>query len=481
MLQLMTSFFARANPTIVPGGDTLRVQQLLALGDTLVDSLVGQPYLQARMWKVLGTVQLARGRAAEAERALARSYERLQGLQGADSIELAWTYHELARAVDSHAGRARSLPMFEQSVARLERVPGISPLDLATARRELAERTMDRDAARKVLERATEPKIMLTASDSMEHASALNALANERYGAGKLCEALALFEETVRVLDGQLPADHPTQLLVRGNVATMHRDLGEYDQAEGMATALLDAQRKQVTPNPLALAAAIEHLAGAQALRGFLEEAERGYDEAVAIEANGLASAHTMLVWNRYSQAVVRGARGRSPEAIATLDTVLAMMRRGGFAGTDTLTALDLQAAYLIEQGRYQKAGLILARTRSGLASRETAHRVGHETHAQLEGILALAERRTDDALRWFDAARQSQARRLPDTHPEALGNECGRGVALARLGDRARALPLLREACAGYRRYGLHMRHLVRLGQEARTTLEASQGEVTK
>ncbi|MBL8982542.1 MAG: serine/threonine protein kinase [Gemmatimonadetes bacterium] len=475
VVQLLTSFFSRANPSLTPGGDTLRVQQLLALGDSLVDALEGQPYLQARMWRVLGSAQLSRGRPDEAERALQRAYDGLMRLDGTDSLEAAQLYHELALAVDGRAGRARSLPMFESVVERLSRATGATALEVAAARREVAERAMDRDSARRILEAASQATVMRTANDSMEHAASLNGLANDRYGTGRLREALALFEETVRVLDALLPPDHPTQLLVRGNLATMHRDLGNLDVAEAMSRDLLRVLRAQVTPNPLGEAAAIERLAGTQALRGFLEEAERGYDEALRLQQGEVESAHATIVWNRYSQAVVRGARGRANEAIATLDSVLAMMRRGGFAEGDSLPAMDLRAAYLIEQGRFDAAARELARTRPRLEVVLSPSHPSREAHAQLQGIVALQQRRPDSALAWFDRARRSQRERLPDTHPEVVGNECGRGVAMARLGRRAEALPLLRGACSRYRGYGLHLRRLLRLGADALRELEGT------
>src|SRR5690606_33929788 len=62
VIGLLTSLFESSNPRIVPGGDTVRVAAVLEQAEAEVERLEGQPELQARMWRVLGTMHAARSR-----------------------------------------------------------------------------------------------------------------------------------------------------------------------------------------------------------------------------------------------------------------------------------------------------------------------------------------------------------------------------------------------------------------------------------
>lgn len=469
VVALLTSLFARANPVLVPGGDTLRVEQLLAAGDTLVDSLSGSPYVQARMWRVLGTMHQARGRLDVAEVTLRRAYDRMMSLPGSDSLEVAQTYHELARAVEKHEGRIKALPMFRASVERLRHAPGVQPKDVMIAERELAERTNDRNASVEALKALAANKILRTASDSMEHAASLNALASSHFAVGLMRDAKPPFTESLQLLEALLPVGHPNRLIVQGNLAMTLRDLGEFEVAEGMARDMLALQRAQVTDNPVALAGALERLASAQAFRGFLEDAERGYRAARALENAALAPEHSMILYNMWSLSYLANARGRVREAFAISDSALRLARFGGASEIDSLALHDVRAGYMMERGRFEDAQRVLrltdARIRK-LAPFPNATLDNHETEL---GMLALGQARFDDALRAFTAAATGRRARILATHPDIAGDECGRGIALAKLNRPAEAAPLLNGACARYRTLGTYSRQLVRWADESR------------
>jgi len=469
VVALLTSLFARANPVLVPGGDTLRVEQLLAAGETLVDSLSGTPYVQARMWRVLGTMHQARGRLDVAEVTLRRAYDRMMAMNGSDSLEVAQTYHELARAVESHEGRAKALPMFAASFERLRRSPGVRPQDLMVAERELAERSNDQAASRKALQQLVAAKVMKSAADSMEQAASLNALASSRYGAGQMRDARTLFGESLRLLEALLPVAHPNRLVVEGNLAMALRDLGEFALAEGMARKMVDLQRTQVTDNPIAMAGAMERLASTQALRGFLDDAERGYRQAGTLENSVLAPTHSMILMNMGSLSYLTSARGRSREALLVSDSALRIARAGGASETDSLWLHDLRAGIHIELERWDDAQRALKQTDAPIRRLAPFPHWLLDTHGTALGMLSLGQARYDNAATHFTAAASGRRARTSPLHPEIAGDDCGRGIALAKLDRRVEAAPLLADACARYKTLGTYSRLLVRWAEETR------------
>ncbi|MCC6242452.1 MAG: tetratricopeptide repeat protein, partial [Gemmatimonadaceae bacterium] len=469
VVALLTSLFARANPVTVPGGDTLRVQQLLAAGETLVDSLAGQPYLQARMWRVLGTMHYARGRVDAAERMLQRAYDSMMSIRGSDSLEVAQIYHELARAVEAHQGTPRALPLFTSSVERLRRAPGVSAKDIMIAERELAERSILAADSRRALEALVAKKSLTSANDSMEYAASLNALASERYASGNMREAVVLFTETLRYLELLLPDGHPNRLIVAGNVAMARRDYGEFDVAEGIARTVLAEQKTQITENPIAVAGAIERLASTQALRGFLEDAERGYREARRIEQDLLSPTHSMIMYNQWSLAFVVDARGRPREASQIADSAMRTARSTGSPPMDTLALTDLRALFLMHQQQWQAAERMLLLTGPKMRALTNGPHMSIDSHETWMGMLALGQARYEAAIGHFTAAAAGKRARLLGTHPDIAGDDCGRGIALAKLERAKEATPLLRDACRRYVSLGTHSRLIARWAEEVK------------
>lgn len=467
VVALLTSLFARANPVTVPGGDTLRVQQLLAAGDTLVDSLDEQPYLQARMWRVLGTMHYARGRVDAAEELLQRAYDRMMSIRGADSLEVAQTYHELARAVEAHQGKPKAMSMFATSVERLRRAPGVSEKDIMIAERELAERSNSVAESRRALEALVAKKTLRTANDSMEYAASLNALASERYGSGQMRDAVVLFTETLRYLELLLPDGHPNRLIVAGNVSMARRDYGEFEMAEGLARQVLTQQRTQVTENPIAVAGAIERLASTQAMRGFLEDAERGYREARRIENDLLPPTHSMRVYNAWSLAFIVDARGRAREASLIADSAIRLARQGGLSPMDTLTLTDLRALFLMHQEQWQPAERLLLPTGPRMRALAGGPHMSIDSHETWLGMLALGQARYAAAIQHFTDAAAGKRARVLASHPDIAGDDCGRGIAFAKLGRSSEAAPLLRDACSRYLTLGTHSRLIARWAAE--------------
>ena len=468
VVALLTSFFAQSNPMIVPGGDTLRVQQLLSFAEASIDSLTREPAVQARMWSVLGEMHAARGRPDLAVSLLQRSYDRMLSANGSDSLDVARTHLSLARAVDLYEGQRKSLPMFEVSLARFRRVLGDSASEVTTVRRELAVRTNDLEKQRRVLEEIGSADGLAKVADPIERAERLHALAIQRLNDGALTDATAMFEEALRLVDLKLPQDHPNRMIVAGTVATARQQSGDFERAFIMAQTFLDDAASQHSVNPLALAAARERLAALQAERGFLEEAERLERMALAGWRASLVATHPNVWYGLQNMAMISAVRGREREAIAYIDSSIALAKAGAASEADLLQLLDLRGELFMHVNRWRDASITLRALSPRIeATWPAAHQVQNRHRWRL-GVLALAEGKDSLALQHFDEAIQKTAPMVPTTFPLLVASQCGRAIAAQRSASRTVVDSSPRNSCDRYRRYGLHIAQLVQWSVQA-------------
>lgn len=459
---MLTALLARANPLLVPGGDTLRVEQLVAVAEAQVDSLDSTPRLQARMRRVLGTTYLARGRPDLARAQLQRAYDQLRALPDADSAEVARVYFELGRAIEGFEGRAKALPLYYSALERLRRVLPDTARDVAIAARQVAERTDDPAEQRRVLEQQTAAADLAQVTDTIERAGRLHALAAQRLEEGSIIEATALFEEVLRLVDLKLPPEHPDRTTVAGNLGQARRAGGELELAVTMTRARIAARERERPVNPLLLADAIESYAVAQAERGNLEEAERSQRDALARWRSAQAPTHSRIALALRNLGLIVSSRGRWLEALAYQDSALVIVRGATGSEADLLVNRDVRAELLLRADRAADAARELAAIAPPIAARWPVGHANRTAHDVRYGLVALALGQADSALAHFALAEQGMAERVPAAYPLRIAAACGRAVSLVRLGRRDESRAELASACERYRRYGVHVPALV-------------------
>lgn len=457
VVNLLQSLFAQSNPGVNPGGDSLRVSQVLDVGESMVDSLSSQPLVQARMWRTLGNMHFSRGRPDRAKALLWRAYERYRTASGADSLDVISTLHEYARVVDYYDGRIAALPILQETVTRLRNVVPANSPDLRVAERELGERLLDAKARRAELERMVKGgKGTAVSVDSMERASDLNALAVEQFNAGEFREALALFTEVFDILTAKLPASHPDRLQLMGNVAATRDRLGDYAGAEALARELVAQRRANNPVAPIPLGAALEYLAMTTARRGYLSDADSLMREVMELRASSVLPTHLHTIRGFQNRSLIAMARGRLDDAVAFSDSAAQRLRMSTtITPNDRLAARIRRAQVLTESGRIEQAN---AELNAISASVRSTFPAPHPNSNLLEmgiGTLALLQGQSQTAIDAFAAAAANMEKRLPPTHPELAGARCGQGLALSDANRRDEAKPLL-EACKTYKQYGL-------------------------
>jgi serine/threonine-protein kinase len=180
---MLVDLFGVANPRTMPGGDSLRVDDLLRIVEEKLEASTDAPRVRAKLWRTLAEVHFQRSRfdrqRVAIDRALAAAEE--AGL----TDEILALQPERARLVWATEGRAAAEPLLRESLLRHEcastaaprrgrRGPGPAVVeDENGSGRSRAVARDQRDFAKR------------TAGDSLGLAASLNALGSFHYSQGK--------------------------------------------------------------------------------------------------------------------------------------------------------------------------------------------------------------------------------------------------------------------------------------------------------
>jgi tetratricopeptide (TPR) repeat protein/predicted Ser/Thr protein kinase len=474
VIGLLTGLFERANPMIVPGGDTVQVAALLTDGERGVEGLAAHPDHQARMWRVLGNMRASRGEYAEAGTLLRRSWELQRQLRGSDDVEAARTYHELAVVEYRFEGSSAARSMLDTSLAQLRKILGRTHADVATALQDRAAAAASADEERRLLDEAVAVWQRQPQADSMGTAALLNNQGSERFGRGDYAEAQALFGTALRILERRVPPEHPNRLALTRNLASTLSGLGEWEPAESLMRQLVAHTPR--TGNGTSRAADSEVLALLAAHQGRLEEAEAGLRTSLATLRGEVAADHWRIDNTLRNLGLVVVARGRGVEGLAILDSAIARSRERNGGTTQGYGYMTGQRVMpLLRLGRLAEAAE--AARESERVLRATVPE-GHgylATLALWQGEVALARGDASDAEPHFREALRRFKVNLPERHPSVAGAACLLGAALVRQGRPGDGRHQLETACPVYQRWGLADSLAIGWGREALAAARAA------
>lgn len=462
VMAILTSLFETANPTMYPGGDTVRVAELLDRAQAKVDSLSGDPLTQAPLQVALGEMHHARGRPDIAAQLLETAVASFEQQPESNPKMLAHATISLARAVSEYEGRSKALPLFERALERHTQAYGAGAPETEIARREWT--TADTLDARRVreIERMVSDSALAAVTDTMARAERIHALGVQRFRDGDIIAATPLFEEALRLVDLKLPKDHPTRLLVLGTVASAKYEAGAFPEAEAMARARLAEQTTRVPVNNVGVAHSTEFLAAVEASRGFLMSAESHERSALALWRSALAPTHPSQ-WNALSNlATIVSLRGRHKEALALYDSASALARNG--TPEDRVFIDQLRIDALLRANRVADADALLRAT-AVQASAFPPTQTIRSGHAWRRAVVAAAQGRADDARQALDEFQRALNATLPPIHPLHDGAACLRAALTPSLPTPAEDA---RTSCHRYARWGLAIGLVPRLALSA-------------
>lgn len=226
---------------------------------------------------------------------------------------------------------AQAVEFGEPLLADSERVLGSSHVQTLASRGALAAayRAAGRlDEAIPLYERTLLDSERLAGTSHPDTLAARNNLANAYQSAGRLGEAIQLFEETLPVQDRVLGRSHPDTLTLRNNLAFAYSSAGRISEAISLfEAALRDRERVLGSSHPSTLATR-GSLATVYQSAGRLREAIPLFEETLADQERLLGGLHpdTLAAMNNLANAY--GSAGRVEEAVQLYERVLAESER---------------------------------------------------------------------------------------------------------------------------------------------------------
>ena len=319
-----------------------------------------------------------------------------------------WALERLDNLDDSPA---QAIEYGRRLVADLDRVYGTDHPDTLVARNNLARayRAAGRlNEAISLFEAILLDRERVLGRDHPETLSSRNNLARTYRSAGRLSEAIDLFERTLTDRERVLGREHPDTLTTRGYLAYAYRSAGRLDEAIPLYEAThADFERILGTDHPDTLEAR-HNLAQAYLSAGRLDEAIPLYESSLTDREQVLGRDHPDTLLSRNSLAVAYGTAGRLREAIP-------LHRR---ANADFERVLGGDHPYTM-MSRY------------GLA-------VAYQAAGQLDRAIPL-----------FESALADRERVLGRDNPDTLTSQNGLADAYLSAGRLAEAIPLFESALA--------------------------------
>ena len=280
-----------------------------------------------------------------------------------------------------------------------------------------------------------------------DHPGALasrHGLAGAYQAAGRLGEAVPLFEEVLADRVRVLGPDHPDTLTSRNNLAGAYRAAGRLGEAIPLYEEVIaDRVRVLGEDHPHTLTSR-NNLAYAYKSAGRLDEAIPLYEQVAADSARVLGEDHPDTLTSRNNLAGTYESVGRLDEAIPLYQEVLADRRRVlGEDHPDTLTSRHNLAYAYQAAGRLDEAIPLYEQV---LADRARVLGDNHPQTLTSRNNLAgayYAAGRLDEAVTLYEQVLADRRRVLGEDHPQTLTSRNNLAYAYHAVGrlDDARAL----------------------------------------
>ena len=290
-----------------------------------------------------------------------------------------------------------------------------------------------------------------------DHPDTLTSRGNLAYAyraAGRLGEAIPLYEQVLADSVRVLGPDHPDTLTSRNNLAYAYRAAGRLGEAIPLFEEVLaDSVRVLGEGHPHTLASR-GNLANAYQDAGRLDEAIPLYEQVLADSVRVLGPDHPDTLTSRNNLAYAYRAAGRLGEAIPLFEEVLADRRRVlGENHPDTLASRNNLAAAYRAAGRLGEAVPLFEEV---LADRVRVLGADHPHTLASRNNLAAAYYsvgRLDEAIPLYEQVLADTRRVLGENHPHMLASRNNLAAAYRAAGRLGEAIPLFEEVLADRRR----------------------------
>ena len=303
------------------------------------------------------------------------------------------------------------------------------------------------------------PQLALTLTDSVtrsgdtlgaDHPSTLasrNNLAGAYRDAGRIDEAIALYEQNLEDRTRILGPHHPHTLTSRNNLAVTYRDAGRIDEAIALHEQNLEDRTRILGPHHPHTLTSRNNLAVTYQDAGRIDEAIALHEQTLKDRTRILGPHHPNTLSSRNNLAGAYQAAGRLDEAIALFEQTLEDSTR--ILGPHHLTTLISRNSLA---GAYQDAGRIdeaIALYEQTLKDRTRILGPHHPNTLISRNNLAYAYQaagRLDEAIPLFEQTLEDSTRILGPHHPDTLSSRNNLAYAYQAAGRLDEAIPLFEQ-----------------------------------
>jgi eukaryotic-like serine/threonine-protein kinase len=401
----LVDMFRASDPTEAPSED-MTARELLDKGVQRVDTLGGQPEVQAELLRVMARAYKSLGNFKQAHALMERGLGVLQAAVGTATPEVGTLTADLGDVLYEEGRLAEAEEAFRRALAIHEQTVGHATAATATdlhllgkvlvdrGARDEAERHFNESLAikRQVLD-PRDPEIAEGLSGlayaasrggdygAMERyyrealqvirdafgerhprvALALNNLASALDNQGRYDEAARIHREALEMRRALFGEQHPAVATSLNNLATVLQKQEKYAEAEPLVRQVVELRRKLLGPEHQSTALALNNLGVLLYRTGTLAESEQILREAYAVATRRLAPDHALPLSMHASLAAVIAAQGRDAEAEALFRSTHAdRVRTLGPEHPDTATGLTIYGRFLSARKRYVEAETML-------------------------------------------------------------------------------------------------------------------------
>jgi serine/threonine protein kinase len=367
------------------------------------------------------------------------SVARPEGLMGGLGIDVT-----VRRALDEAAKKV------EERFRGRPRAEAVARHDLGLTYGQLGEEVLAEPHAR----RAVELRQQTSGPHHPDTLSSMNSLAFRYYNAGRLDEALPLFEETLKLRKIKVGPDHPDTLQSMNNLALAYRQVGRTQEAVALHQETLKLRQAKLGPDHPDTLQSMSNLAFAYRQAGRRAEALALAAKALQLRKDKLGPDHPSTLNGMYVLAGMYQAMGRLTAASLLYEETLKLARvKFGADHPNTLGTMNNLALAYQAAGRLAEA-LSLFEDTVKLAKTK----LGPDHHNTLRSMNGLAlvyqnQGNFDRAEALFLEVLAHQKRKLGAEHPDAARTLAFLGQNYLKQQQYAEAEPHLRESEAIYKK----------------------------
>lgn len=368
--QFLQRLLGDAYPSVALG-DTFSMGELLARATARVDSLSGEPEVQAELLRTLGDVYREQGRFDEALPLLQRAVAIHDDLDGGQSRAagqaldaLGHLYYERREYDEAFRTHRRSLETFGDLYASDDSMVLFALNNVATAASALGDYDEALDQYRTILDRHGR---LFSDTSQLVHVTRNN-VAQLYHARGDFEAAVPEFREALRLRRIALPTDHPSIALTMNNLGTSLERLGELTEAETLHREALEMFRRVYGPEHHRVGLSAYNLARVLRLQGEYEEAESLFRLTLAIDRKTYGEEHPEIGVDLRGLGFLLVEAGDCEGAITALSEADAIFARNEYPLTHRhrMSARARLASCLMSADRHGEAEELL---RVGLAA----------------------------------------------------------------------------------------------------------------